>query len=146
MRVVQLIRGGSDAQGTFGKLYAAGFVRYTGELPWRENAAERSCIPIGRYECRWTPSPRFRHNTYRLFGVPGRSGVLVHSANFMGDASLGWRCQLAGCVALGERLGLMDGQRAILISAPAVRQFETLMQHKPFILEITYADAARNAG
>lgn len=138
---VQLVRRlADDPQGTFGRLYGPSrFVRYTGELPWRENAPQISCIPEGSFECRWTLSPRLRRYTYRLFNVAGRSGVLVHSANFVGDAALGWKCQLLGCIVLGERVGVMDGQRAVLISRPAVREFETLMAQRNFTLEVSYA-------
>ena len=141
MLKVQLIRrtAGDDAQGTFGKLYVLNFICFAGELPWRENAARISCIPEGSYECRWTFSPRFRRNTYRLYNVANRSGVLFHSANYVGDVALGWKCQVQGCIVLGERLGVMKGQRAVLLSRPAVRRFESLMNQKPFMLEVLYA-------
>ena len=54
----------------------------------------------------------------------------------MGDVTLGLRSQLNGCIALGERLGWMDGQKALLLSAPAVRRFEGHMGTAPFLLEI----------
>jgi len=71
--------------------------------------------------------------------VPGRAGIREHSANFMGDAKKGFHCQLNGCIAPGERLGWMDGQKAVLLSAPALRRFEMHMEHKPFTLEIRNA-------
>ena len=121
-----------DDQGTFGRLGPW----FTGELPWRNNASLISCIPAGKYRVVWAPSPRLHKNTYRILGVPNREGILVHSCNFLGDRSLGYRCQLLGCIALGERLGVMEGQRAILVSRPAVRAFEDLMKRQPFELEI----------
>lgn len=87
----------------------------------------------------WAWSPRLRRFTYRLLSVPRRSGILKHSANFMGDVSMGFRAQLNGCIALGERIGVMDGQRALLVSAPAVRRFESLMAGRSFELEIVNA-------
>lgn len=60
--------------------------------------------------------------------VPGRVGVRIHPANLTS--------QLNGCVALGLRLGEIGGQKALLLSKPAVRQFEALMQGKTFELEI----------
>jgi hypothetical protein len=73
---------------------------------------------------------------YLLGKTDPRVGIRAHSANFMGDKSLGYRMQLNGCIALGEQLGWMEGQKALLLSAPAVRRFENHMGHKPFMLEI----------
>jgi hypothetical protein len=57
----------------------------------------------------------------------------------MGDDSMGYRRQLNGCIALGERLGWLEGQKALLLSAPAVRRFEEYMGHRPFTLEVRNA-------
>lgn len=54
----------------------------------------------------------------------------------MGSTGAGYRCQLLGCIALGERLGVMDGQRALLVSATAVNRFIRFMAEAPFTLEI----------
>jgi len=54
----------------------------------------------------------------------------------MGDTALGFRSQLNGCIALGERLGWLDGQKAVLISRPAVRFLEAAMGTTPFDLEV----------
>jgi hypothetical protein len=54
----------------------------------------------------------------------------------MGDDTMGYMKQLNGCIALGEKLGWMDGQKALLLSAPAVRRFEDHMGRVPFKLEI----------
>ena len=126
----------SSDHGTFGRLTMPGLSLFTGELPDRGNAPSISRIPAGIYPVRWTWSPRFKRFMYLVDEVPDRTGVRFHSANLMGDASLGFRCQLNGCIAPGERLGWMDGQKAVLLSAPAVRRFETLMNGKPFELEI----------
>lgn len=135
-RIERLDRGD---QGSFGRLIAGGFTCFTGELPWRENRGSVSCIPDGRYRVVWAPSPRLKRNTYRLLDVPRRAGILKHSANLMGDVELGFRAQLNGCIALGERLGWMDGQKALLLSAPAVRRFCEFMNFQPFDLEIRNA-------
>lgn len=134
-----LTRLDSSDQGTFGRLTAPGLSLFTGELPWRDNFASVSCIPAGIYRCYWTYSPRFRRMMYLVDGVPLRSGIRKHPANFMGDAALGFRSQLNGCIALGEKLGWMGGQKALLVSAPAVRRFEKHMGGRPFILEIKNA-------
>lgn len=132
--MVVLTRFDKSDQGVFGRLSVLNL--FTGELPDRDNQSSVSCIPIGIYRVVWAWSPRFRRYTYRLLNVPSRAGILKHSANFMGDASLGLHCQLNGCIALGERVGWMGRQKALLLSAPAVRRFQEFMQHKPFDLEI----------
>jgi hypothetical protein len=123
-------------QGTFGRLVAGPLVFFAGELPWRGNAPSISCVPAGTYRCVFTHSPRFGRRLYLVDRVPARAGVRVHPANLMGDAGLGFRSQLNGCIALGERLGWMAGQKAVLLSAPAVRRLESFFGGRPFQLEI----------
>ena len=137
---VVIERAETGDQGTFGRLYApGGFRRYTGELPERGNAPNVSRILAGKYRAEWTYSPRFRRFMYILLGTAPRTGIRAHSANFMGDDMKGYRRQLNGCLALGERLGWMGGQKALLLSAPAVREFEMTMQRQPFELELVNA-------
>lgn len=124
--------------GTFGWLLLAGlvFFCYTGELPWRGNASSISCVPAGTYRAVLTYSPRFGYALYLVGPVPARAGIRVHPANLMGDASLGFKCQLNGCIALGERLGWIDGQKAVLVSVPAVRRLADHFGGRPFLIEI----------
>jgi hypothetical protein len=124
MQRITLQRGVSTAQGTFGRLL--GF--YTLELPWKDNQQGISCIPAGLYECRYTLSPRMKKYTFEVLQVRGRSGIRIHAANLAS--------QLRGCIALGEKLGRINGVNSILLSAPAIRKFDTLMAGKPFTLEI----------
>lgn len=140
MRRLTLNRLESSDQGTFGTIIVPDnewvHYFYTGELPWRDNTSNVSCIPTGVYKCAWTYSPRFRRHMYLVDGVKARAGIRKHSANFMGDDSKGFRRQLNGCIALGEKLGWIEGQKALLLSAPAVRRFEALLGGQPFELEI----------
>ena len=131
-----LVRIESGDQGTFGYLDLPTLRVFTGELPWRNNEPNLSCIPEGLYLCRLTFSPHFRKLLYEVTGVKGRTGIRIHSANFMGDRTLGLKSQLYGCIALGEKFGTMDGQRALLLSTPAVRRFEKRLQGQPFELEV----------
>ena len=71
---------------------------------------------------------------YLVDGVRGRAGIRFHAANLMGAAP--FRSQLNGCIALGERLGHIEGQKALLLSAPAMRRFETYFAGQSFTLEI----------
>ena len=125
-------------QGTFGRVLFAGLMLYTGELPDRNNAPNVSCIPAGLYQGLWTFSPAFKRFMYLITPVRGRSGIRAHSANLMGF-NPPYRKQLNGCIAFGERLGWMDGQKALLLSAPAVRRFEQALNRETFQMEITNA-------
>ncbi len=136
MSAVVIERGPSSDQGCFGNLWTRGLKLYSGELPDRGNRPMVSCILAGIYDVVWALSPRLKRYTYRLVGVPGHAGILMHPANFMGDAAKGFKCQLLGCIALGERVGVMAGQQALLLSAPALRRFESYLGHAPFKLEI----------
>lgn len=131
-----LTRHDRSDQGCFGRLIAPSIALFTGELPWRENRSSVSCVPTGLYLVEWNWSPRFQRPMYQVMDVRGRTGIRKHLANLMGDVALGFKAQLNGCIALGERLGWLDGQKALLLSAPAVRRFEEAMQYKPFYLEI----------
>ena len=131
-----LTRVESSDQGTFGILEFRGHRFFTGELPWRNNASNVSCIPKGRYIASFTLSPRFKRKMYLVEPVKRRAGIRIHPANLMGDKAKGYRCQLNGCVSLGDKLGVIDGQKSVLLSAPAVRRMEELAKGLPFELEI----------
>jgi hypothetical protein len=133
---VYLERLETSDHGTFGRIVLPGLALFTGELPWRGNRPNLSCLPDGGYNVDWTYSPAFKRMMYLLLGTSPRAGIRKHPANFMGDRTKGLRSQLYGCIALGERMGWMDGQKALLLSAPAVRRFESYMERKPFRLEI----------
>lgn len=139
MKRVVLTRHESTDQGTFGMIDLPGLWLFTGELPWRNNESNFSCLPPSVYLCDWTYSPTFKRFMYLLRGTDPRAGIRAHSANFMGDSRKGLLCQLNGCIALGEKLGRMEGQKALLLSAPAVRRFEAAMNYKQFVLEIRNA-------
>lgn len=132
----------SSDEGTFGTLIVpdngTNYYFYTGELPWRDNKPHISCIPVGTYKCVLVDGTKshFRKWLYSIQGVKGRSSILIHSANLMGDEEKGYKKQLEGCIALGDKIGFMNGQRALLLSTPAIRRFEALMDEQDFILEI----------
>jgi|SRR5450755_465331 len=78
--------------GTNGKIqYLGSLMMYSIELPWKENLAQVSCIPEGRYELvkRW--SPKFNRHLL-VMNVPQRENILIHPAN---DAMQ----ELKGCIA-----------------------------------------------
>lgn len=123
-------------QGCFGLLETEGFTAHSGELPDLGNEPNVSCVPPADYDVVWTYSPAFVRFMYLLLGTEPRAGIRKHSANLMGNKSKGFRAQLNGCISLGEKLGWIDGQKALLLSAPAVRRFESHMQQRPFRLRI----------
>ena len=140
MKQVIIIRQPSTDQGTFGFLYTEGFSCHTLELPWRDNKRGLSCIPEGEYPCVWHKSPS-KGRVYHITGTEPRADILIHSANFAGDKTLGWQTHLEGCIALGYRRGVMDNkfdkpQQAILVSKPAVNAFFSIMNKEPFKLTI----------
>lgn len=139
--IARLVRGPSTDQGTFGSLVFGGQILRTVELPWRDNAKQRSCIHVGSYECSIVNSPKFGR-VYGVHNVPGRSHVLIHAANVAGDVDLGWETQLHGCIAPVEKLGAIKTpsgrmQRAGLVSRPALRRLMAWADGKPFTLEIS---------
>lgn len=138
-RVTWIRRQLTDDQGTLGLFVTPGLQLFCLELPQRNNATGRSCIPPGEYRVRWSRSPRLKKYTYEIIGVPGRSGIRIHGGNFAGDVSLGYQSHSLGCPLLGERVGVMSGQRAVMASRSAVAKFEKHMAGRPFILEIKNA-------
>ena len=78
--------------GTNGRIqYQHRLMMYSIELPWRDNLAQVSCIPEGRYELvkRW--SPKFNRHL-QVLNVPHRKFILIHPTN---DAMH----ELKGCIA-----------------------------------------------
>lgn len=53
-------------------------------------------IPTGRYEVKYTYSPRFKTDLPILLNVPHRSGIRIHSGNIFHDSQ--------GCILVGEQL------------------------------------------
>jgi len=115
------------ARGTNGALFVNGkFVCFTIELPWRENRRNVSCIPEGRYELEPRISKKFG-NHLLLVGVPQRSMILLHPANY----ALG---ELKGCIApVSELSGIGQGlhsrralERLLVVHRDAVERQETI--------------------
>lgn len=137
MRLARLVRNDTGDDGTFGTLFIGEKFFATGELPDKGNAPEASCIPPGKYRCKWTFSNRFQREMYQVMDVPGRSGIRFHSGNYCGDKSCGKACDIEGCILLGRLLGTLAKQRAVMASKAAIEDFEELMAGEEFELEIT---------
>jgi len=137
MKTATIHRLESDDQGTFGELRTdSGLVLCSGELPWRDNAPDRSCIPIGTYTCLWGASVK-HGECYHVIDVPGRTAIEIHAANFVGDKSMGFRCDMLGCITLGLSVGTLFCQKSIVSSRIAMMEFEGEMNREPFELKVT---------
>lgn len=135
MRTATLRRRKMGDAGTFGVLEVDGHEFKTGELPWRNNERMKSCVPAGRYLVEWDPSPKYGMK-YELRNVPGRTTILIHAANHVGNVDKGLKAQVDGCIALGYEISPLEGQMAVRRSRDAVEDFEELMGQEPFWLEI----------
>ena len=58
---------------------------------------------------------------FELFDVPGRSEIKIHIGNTSGDVS--------GCIAIGDKLGFIDKELAVLNSRKAFKKFMALMSY-----------------
>lgn len=138
MKVV-ITRGPSTDAGTFGVLRAERdslvFTCYTGELPWRDNKPNISCIPAGLYVVTRYASSRFG-NTYLVNDVSRRSGILFHAANYFGNRDIGLRTDVEGCIGLGMGKAKLNGQAGLTHSRHAITAFENFLSFNSFDLEI----------
>ena len=136
---VQLIREyKDDMQGTPGRIIFPGGRLFTLELPWLDNRRKLSCIPEGTYRCVARKSPRFGL-VYWVTDVPNRDLILLHSGNWAGAIPT-FKTHVQGCILLGMKRGVLGGQRAVLVSRPAVRGFYSAMGGFPFMLEVSGAN------
>ena len=118
--VLELIRLEEDAiYGTFGilKINKRVFCA-TLEPADLENLEDKSSIPAQQYACIRRSTPSYP-NTFEVMAVPGRSLILFHAGNLIGDT--------AGCILLGEHFGKLRGDRAILNSGKTFTAFMLLL-------------------
>lgn len=110
-----LLRVSETVHGTFGVLLD-GDVPFalTLERPWRDNQQDVSSIPLGAYACKRVTSPKFGE-TFEITGVPNRSHVLFHKGNKLEDTK--------GCVLIGEKFDVQDGQPVIAESTQGYQEF-----------------------
>lgn len=135
MNNVTILRTRRSDHGTEGVLIFNDFICYTLELPWRNNEKNISCIPTGEYDAIIRISPRFGR-VYWVLKVDGRTYILIHSGNWAGDTQKELVTHTNGCILLGEKRGYLAGQRAVLLSRRAIRQFMNKLQGNDFKLHI----------
>lgn len=92
---IRIQRGTPTGQSTPGKMFVDDvFQCYTLEPdPVTPAIAGHPSIPAGTYPVQLTHSPHLGYITPELYGVPGRSAIRIHIANFP--------YQLEGCTAVG---------------------------------------------
>lgn len=139
MTDVLLHRTETGPHGTFGTLHSAGweFQCLSLELPWRNNERSISCIPERLYQCSPWNSARFP-NTYLVEDVEGRTGILTHTGNLAGDVEQGLKTHSLGCILMGDIIGYLGGQKAVLKSAVAFNRFRRYMGRNRFQLMIRW--------
>lgn len=137
MSEVKLVRFAASDEGVRGILTLPnGHSFCTMEMPWRNNQKQISCIPEGSYPCVWANSGNFGM-CYHVNSVPNRSEILIHNGNFAGDETKGYKTHSKGCILIGNKHGLLFGQRAVLGSVSSRALFESIMATKPFTLVVT---------
>jgi hypothetical protein len=111
-----------DGTVTFGELQLddATPIAVTLELPWKDNEHNVSRIPAGTYVAKRFQSPHLGYELFQLQDVPERSGVDIHKGNTVKDTN--------GCILLGTKRGVLDGEQAILGSTAAFAKFMDLLE------------------
>lgn len=112
--VLQRVR--QNSEGTLGQL--ADFS--TIERPWLDNRPRVSCIPAATYLCKPRMFERGGYMTYEVTGVPDRSLILLHIANFPAD--------VLGCIGVGMAAGTLNGHMAVLRSREGFQRWKASMQ------------------
>ena len=129
--------------GTFGTLQVrrgeSMLVLATAELPWRENKQGISCIPKGKYNVSFTYSPSKKTKLYRVHNVEGREGILIHSGNWAGDATIGLKTDVMGCILVGFNVTKIQGQDGVDKSQAALKLLHDFTSELPISLEIVEA-------
>ena len=100
MKYLQLARTDCNAERNLGLLYVTkDLVLKTLERPYANvpGATAPFCIPCGTYEIDFYDSPHNKCIVPLLKGVPGRSEIEIHIANYVR--------QLKGCIAVGLNYG-----------------------------------------
>ena len=84
------------------------------ERPWLNNRKNTSCIPAGRYLCKYiarSASGKYR-KCWHVQGVAGRGGILWHCGNLVSHS--------LGCILPGLRVGRLGNRVAVLNSLAAL--------------------------
>ena len=113
--------------GTFGVLIInTELFCYTLEPRDEENETNISSIPAQQYLCKPYKSQKYP-DTFQICNVPDRFKILFHPGNTIHDT--------AGCICLGETIGKLRGERAILNSG---KTFNLFLSRMKIMLRLCY--------
>lgn len=131
MKSVILTRGYQNSKGTLGLIDIIDEDHppiFTAERPWRDNAANVSCIPRGTYICHPFAGQKYK-NVYEVRDVPNRSYILFHTGNSpMKDSK--------GCILIGLTGSAKEGEPVVYSSKAAMEKFKEIIGLEPFKLSI----------
>jgi len=129
LKIITLNRIISSDEGILGLLHSNGKpIAVTLERPWKDNMAWESCIPFGLYPLtRLDKSKAFNYPHYLLEGVPDRTFIKMHVANYPSE--------LHGCIGVGSYFA--NGTIAVSKSRKAMDHVMwALDRHKKLALNI----------
>lgn len=146
MQTLTLKREPSTDAGTLGTINFNGTIFNTGELPWKNNESNLSCIPTGSYTCTYGFSDHLQRNIYNIQGTGNRVGCEIHNGNYCGNVNkinpitgTNYLSNVLGCIILGFSKGMLSGQMAVLNSVEALTKFESMLNNDTFQLTIVNA-------
>jgi Family of unknown function (DUF5675) len=99
---------------------------YTLENPERKTDKDNR-IPAGTYNCKPYSGTKYK-DVYIVENVPNRSAILLHWGNTEKDT--------LGCILLGNKMGSLEGEPAILGSKICYARFRSLIGPNEFTLII----------
>lgn len=121
MKILEIIRLEEWDQGTIGVLKIDKSVFcYTLEPNDLLNIENKSSIPAQQYTIKIHESPKYGV-TYKVENVPDRDNILFHPGNTNADT--------AGCIILGQVVGSLKSQRALLNSGYTFKEFIKTMDY-----------------
>lgn len=129
MKVLTLKRTHHLYEATLGQLFIEDITTdpiYTLENPERETTKD-SRIPAGVYQCKPYSGLKYK-DVYIVQSVPGRTAILIHWGNTEKDT--------LGCILIGNRLGQLSGEPAVLQSKRCFERFRSLIGKNEFILRV----------
>lgn len=99
---------------------------YTLENPKRKTDKD-SRIPAGTYTCKPYSGTKYK-DVYEVTNVPNRTAILFHWGNTEKDT--------LGCILLGNKIGKIGSEPAILESKKCFERFRSLVGKNSFTLII----------
>jgi hypothetical protein len=89
------------------------------ELPWLNNAKQKSCIPKGTYTVVTRTSPKYGSH-FHVTNVENRDMILIHSGNYFTD--------ILGCILVGSALSDInkDNYRDVVNSKVTLKKLSQL--------------------